>query len=244
MEHWESLCPGGYRFVYDDELFRPGTDTFLLSSLPRLKPRQRVIDLGCGSGLLGLLLLQRQPELTVTGIDLQPEAVRLVQKAAAENGLRGRLRGQCADLRQVKALFPTGSFDLAVSNPPYYPSAGGALSPDDARRTARSEVACTLEDICRASAYLLRWGGSFCLVHKPERLTDLLCALRQAGLEPKRLRMVCQRAADAPSLVLVEARRGGRPGLSIEAPLILQTPGGTPTAEVNAIYFRQQEDTP
>ena len=244
MEHWEALYPGGYRFVYDDVLFRPGTDTFLLSSLPRLKPRQRVIDLGCGSGLLGLLLLQRQPELTVTGIDLQPEAVRLVQKAAAENGLSGRLRGQCADLRQVKALFPTGSFDLAVSNPPYYPSAGGALSPDDARRTARSEVACTLEDICRASAYLLRWGGSFCLVHKPERLTDLLCALRQAGLEPKRLRMVCKHAADAPSLVLVEARRGGRPGLSIEAPLILQTPGGTPTAEVNAIYFRQQEDTP
>ena len=156
MEHWESLCPGGYRFVYGDNLFRPGTDTFLLSSLPRLKPRQRVIDLGCGSGLLGLLLLQRQPELIVTGIDLQPEAVRLVQKAAAENGLSGRLRGQCADLRQVKALFPTGSFDLAVSNPPYYPSAGGALSPDDARRTARSEVACTLEDICRASAYLLR----------------------------------------------------------------------------------------
>lgn len=244
MEHWESLCPGGYRFVYDDNLFRPGTDTFLLSSLPRLKPRQRVIDLGCGSGLLGLLLLQRQPELTVTGIDLQPEAVRLVQKAAAENGLSGRLRGQCADLRQVRALFPAGSFDLVVSNPPYYPSASGALSPDGARRTARSEVACTLEDICRASAYLLRWGGSFCLVHKPERLTDLLCALRQAGLEPKRLRMVCKRAADAPSLVLVEARRGGRPGLSIEAPLILQTPGGTPTAEVNAIYFRQQEDTP
>ena len=244
MEHWESLCPGGYRFVYDDDLFRPGTDTFLLSSLPRLKPRQRVIDLGCGSGLLGLLLLQRQPELMVTGIDLQPEAVRLVQKAAAENGLCGHLRGQCTDLRQVKALFPTGSFDLAVSNPPYYPSAGGALSPDDARRTARSEVACTLEDICRASAYLLRWGGSFCLVHKPERLTDLLCALRQAGLEPKRLRMVCQRAADAPSLVLVEARRGGRPGLSVEAPLILQTQSGAPTAEVNAIYFRQQEDTP
>ena len=114
MEHWESLCSGGLRFVYDDALFRPGTDTFLLSSLPRLKPGLRVCDLGCGTGLLGLLLLQRQPGLTVTGIDIQPAAIDLAEKAAAENGLADRLSFQTADLRNVKALFPTGSFDLAV----------------------------------------------------------------------------------------------------------------------------------
>ena len=244
MEHWEALCHGGYHFVYDDALFRPGTDTFLLSSLPRLKPGLRVMDLGCGTGLLGLLLLQRQPGLAVTGIDIQPAAIRLAEKAAVENGLTGRLSLQAADLRDVKALFPTGSFDLAVCNPPYYPCASGALSGDDARRTARSEADCTLEDICRAASYLLRWGGSFCLVHKPERLTDLLCALRENGLEPKRLRFVCKTAGSAPSLVLAEARRGGRPGLTIEEPLILQTADGAPSAEVDAIYFRQQEETP
>ena len=80
MEHWEALCHGGYRFVYDDALFRPGTDTFLLSSLPRLRPCLRVVDLGCGTGLLGLLLLQRQPELRVTGVDIQPEAIRLAEQ--------------------------------------------------------------------------------------------------------------------------------------------------------------------
>ena len=144
----------------------------------------------------------------------------------------------------MKPLFPTGSFDLAVCNPPYYPPASGALSADEVRRTARAETDCTLEDVCRAASWLLRWGGSFCLVHKPERLTDLLCALRANGLEPKRLRFVCKTAADAPSLVLAEARRGGKPGLTIEAPLILQNSDGTPTPEVDAIYFRQQEDTP
>ena len=244
MEHWESLCPGGYRFVYDDALFRPGTDTFLLSSLPRLKPGLRVMDLGCGTGLLGLLLLQRQPGLSVTGLDIQPAAIRLAETAAAENALEDRLTFRTADLREVKTLFPTGSFDLAVCNPPYYPPASGALSADEVRRTARAETDCTLEDVCWAASWLLRWGGSFCLVHKPERLTDLLCALRASGLEPKRLRFVCKTAADAPSLVLAEARRGGKPGLTIEAPLILQNSDGTPTPEVDAIYFRQQEDTP
>ena len=244
MEHWEALCHGGYRFVYDDALFRPSTDTFLLSSLPRLKPGLRVCDLGCGTGLLGLLLLQRQPGLTVTGIDIQPAAIRLAEKAAAENGLTDCLSFQAADLRNAKVLFPTGSFDLAVCNPPYYPCTNGALSGVDARRTARAEAECTLEDICRAAACLLRWGGGFCLVHKPERLTDLLCALRGNGLEPKRLRFVCKTAGSAPSLVLAEARRGGRPGLAIEEPLILQAPDGAPTPEVDVIYFRQQEEAP
>ncbi len=244
MEHWETLKPGGYRFVYDDGLFRPGTDTFLLSSLPRLKTGLRVCDLGCGTGLLGLLLLQRQPGLTVTGIDIQPAAIRLAEKVAAENRLQDCLTFQTADLRDAKGLFPTGSFDLVVCNPPYYPSASGRMTAEPAVRTARSEVSCTLEDICRAASHLLRWGGSFCLVHKPERLTDLLCALRQAAVEPKRLRFVCKTAGAAPSLLLVEGRRGGRPGLSIEAPLILQNTGGAPTPEVNAIYFRQQEEMP
>ena len=101
MEHWESLCPGGLRFVYDGALFRPGTDTFLLSSLPRLRPGLRVVDLGCGTGLLGLLLLQRQSELRVTGVDIQPEAIRLAEQAAAENGLQDRLAFHAADLRNV-----------------------------------------------------------------------------------------------------------------------------------------------
>nr|WP_326185358.1 methyltransferase [uncultured Oscillibacter sp.] len=244
MEYWESLCPGGFRFVYDDERFRPGTDTFLLSSLPRLKPGLRVCDLGCGAGLLGLLLLQRQPDLRVTGIDIQEAAVRLAERVVAENSLSDRLTFRHGDLREVKNDFPTGSFDLVVCNPPYYPPASGRLAQTDALRTARAEVSCTLEDVCAAASYLLRWGGSLCLVHKPERLCDLLCALRAAAMEPKRLRFVCKIAGAAPSLLLLEGRRGGKPGLTIEAPLILQNSDGALTAELDAIYFRQQEETP
>ena len=241
MEHWEELKPGGLRFVWADHLFRPGTDPFLLSSLPRLRPGLRVCDLGCGTGLLGFLLLQRQPDLRIAGLDIQLEAAALARRAAAENGLTERLDFRCGDLRHVRGIFPTGCFDLVVCNPPYYPPAGGKLSADGARRTARSETEASLADLCAAASYLLRWGGKFCLVHKPERLADVLCALRDAGTEVKRLRFVHSRAADPPSLFLAEGCRGGRPGITVEPPLILQNGDGTPTAELNAIYFRNQE---
>lgn len=243
MEHWEALAPGGFRFVYDDELFRPGTDSFLLSSLPRLKPGLRVCDLGCGTGLLGLLLLQRQKELSVTGIEIQPRAAELAEACAEANGIAGRFAIMQGDLRNIRTLLPGGSFDLVVCNPPYYPPDSGALSPADPRRTARSEVTCSLEDVCAAATWLLRWSGSFCLVHKPERLTDLLCTLRTAGLEPKRLRFVCKTGDAAPSLVLLEARRGGKPGLTVESPLFLQNTDGSPTPELDAIYFRTTPST-
>lgn len=238
MEHWESLRPGGLRFVWDDQLFPPGTDTFLLSSLPRLKPGLRVCDLGSGTGLLGLLLLQRQGDLAVTGVELHPGAAALLERAAGENGLTGRLTACRGDLREIRSLLPAGRFDLVVCNPPYYPPESGKLPRETAAQSARAETACTLEDVCRAAAYLLRWGGSLCLVHRPERLTDLLCALRDAALEPKRLRTVCRRTGEAPSLVLVEARRGGKPGLAWEPPLILETAEGRPTEELDRIYFR------
>ena len=232
MQHWELLCPGGLSFVCDDGLFQPSTDSFLLGSFPRLKPGLRVCDLGSGTGLLGLLLFQRQRALSVTGVELLPDAVRLAEQAAARNGLADRLIFRRGDLRKIRGLLPAGGFDLVVCNPPYYPAGSGRLPETEALRAARSETGCTLEDICTAAAWLLRWGGSFCLVHKPERLADLCCALRARGLEPKRLRLVCRRAGDAPSLLLLEARRGGRPGLDIAAPLCLEDGTGRPTAEV------------
>ena len=238
MEYWEELKPGGFRFVWEDKLFRPGTDTFLLSSLPHLKPNLRVCDLGCGTGLLGILLLQREPGLFVTGLEIQTEAAALAERAVQENGLQERFIIRLEDLR--KTSLPAGSFDLAVCNPPYYPPQNGYTAQSAARRTARSETSCTLADICRTAARLLRWGGAFCLVHKPERLADAFCTLRENGLEAKRLRFVTQTPEAAPALLLLEARRGGKPGLTVEPSLFLQTAEGKPSSELERIYFRQE----
>ena len=155
------------------------------------------------------------------------------------NGLTERSRMLCGDIRRHRELFPSGSFDLVVANPPYFPVERGFLSPEEGRRNARGETQCTLEDICDAAAFLCRTGGSFCLVHKPERLSELLCAMSLRGLEPKRLRLVCHRADSAPSLVLVEGRRGGKPGLKVLPALLLRNPDGSETEEALRIYHRK-----
>ena len=244
MERAEQLNGCGYRYYYDDALFSPGTDSFLLSAYPALKPKLRVCDLGSGTGLLGLLLLRREANLHITGVELQEAAVRLAEKNAIENHLTDRLSTVQGDLREIRSLLPAGRFDVVVSNPPYYAAGSGFLHRDAALRSARAELSCTLDELCGAAAYLLRWGGSFCLVHKPERLTDVLVTLRSRGLEPKRLRFVRKTAGAAPSLLLAEGRRGGKPGLHIEAPLVLQNAGGAPFAELDAIYYRTQEVKP
>lgn len=239
MEHWDTLCPGGLRFCWDESAHKPGTDAFLLGEFPRLRPGLRVCDLGSGMGLLGLLLLQRLRDLRVTGVELQDSAVALAVRAAEENGLSDCLVTLRADLRDVRSMLSAGSFDLCVSNPPYFCGGSGKAAPDAARRIARSETECTLQDVCRAAAYLLRWGGDLCVVYRPERLCDLVCALRENGLEPKRLRMVESRPGAAPSLLLLEARRGGKPGLAMEPPLRLTDESGAPSAEYDAAYFRK-----
>ena len=233
----QELWPGGPLFR-QSEHFRLGTDSVLLADFTQLRGAERGIDLGCGSGILSLLLAQKSAGLSMTGLELQPEAAAAARENAALNGLEGRIELLEGDIRQHRSLFRAGSFDLAVSNPPYFPADRGAVAPRADRAAARTEANCSLSELCEAAAFLLRTGGSFFLVHRPERLSELCVCLSAHGLEPKRLRLVCHRADSAPSLVLLEARRGGRPGLKIEPPLVLTEPDGGESAEVRRIYHR------
>ena len=233
------LWPGGP--VYRQDPAAPlGTDSVLLADFVSLRGAERVIDLGCGAGILSLLLLGRGEKLHMTGLELRSDAAALARENLARNGLGERSRILTGDIREHRSLFSHGSFDLAVANPPYFAAGSGASSPDPARAGAREERDCTLPELCAAAAYLLPTGGRFCLVHRPERLAELCVCMHESGLEPKRLRFVSPRAESAPSLVLVEGRRGGRPGLVLEPPLVLQDADGRESGEVRRIYRREE----
>lgn len=239
MERWDTLWPGGWTFCFDDGVFKPSTDSFLLGSFPPLRKNWRVCDLGAGTGLLGLLLLAREPALTVTGLELSPAACALAARTAAANSLSDRLVTLHCDLRERSRLPQAGSFDLAVSNPPYFPAGSGRAAAGN-RGDARTELTCTMAQLCGAASYLLRSGGQFCLVHRTERLAELLETLRRCRLEPKALRFVQKDGTSAPSLVLLACRKDGRTGLTVQPPLLLQNADGTETEELRRIYFKDK----
>jgi tRNA1(Val) A37 N6-methylase TrmN6 len=237
MPEAELLWPGGPRLIQAAH-FRLGTDCVLLADFVNTTGAKRGIDLGCASGALMLLLLERAPGLHMTGLEIVPEAAALARENMALNGFQTRGEIITGDIREHRALFRAGSFDLVVCNPPYFPRGSGALPSDADRAAARSELLCTLPELCAAAAYLLRTGGRGCFVHRPERLSELLVCMTAAGLEPKRLRLVCSDAEKAPSLVLVEGRRGGKPGLTIEPSLCLYDADGSESAAYKRIYHR------
>lgn len=239
----EILWPGG-PVLLQAAHFRLGTDCVLLADFVNPAGARRGIELGCASGAAMLLLLGRSPRLHMTGLEIVPEAAALARENMALNGLSERAEIVAGDIRDHRALFPAGRFDLLVCNPPYFPRGSGAVSPDGERAAARAELLCTLPEICAAAAYLLQTGGRAFFVHRPERLAELFSQMSASGLEPKRLRLVCRDQAAAPSLTLVEGRRGGRPGLTVEPALYLQNPDGTESAEYRRIYHRDTSSVP
>jgi len=235
---FDELWPDGPRFIQRPPVFKLGTDAVLLTHFTNAARTTRAVDLGCGTGVLAVLLAVREPELILDCVDILPEAVQLTAENAALNGLADRIRSHQGDIRDLKGVLPAGTYDLAVANPPYFPTGGGKRAKGDAIADARDETLCTIDDLCQAAAYLLRWGGRFSLIHRPERLGELFVAMHRHGMEPKRLRTVALTAVRVPNLILVEGRRGGNPGLMIEAPLILQDSTGGDSTELKGIYRR------
>lgn len=218
--------------------FMLGTDAVLLSDFAG-DCHGNVCDLCAGCGQVGMLLASKT-DAAVTCVELQEDAVLQLQKNIEKNRLSDKLRAIHGDIRQIRALLPHGSFDAVVCNPPYYPVGSGAAAKTDALAIARTELCCTLADVCAAAAWLLSDGGSLYLVHKPERLTDLLVTLRAHRLEPKQLRLVLHRPEAPFSLVLLRATLGGKPGLRILPTLTLSEQDGSPTAEYRRIYRMEE----
>lgn len=233
----EERLPGGFKLRGAPGVFPLGQDSVLLAAFARPAPRGRALDLGCGGGALSLLLLGRYPALSVTALDFDPAACALARENLAQPGAAGRAAVLEGDLRRIRELLPHGCMDFVVCNPPYFTPGAGAR-----HRTlpaARAQEGCSLGEIASASAFVLKGGGKLALVYRPEGLSPLLAALCGAGLEPKRLRFVHQRPDKAPSAVLLEAKKGARPGLTVLPPLLVEGSDGGYSAEYRAIYHNE-----
>jgi len=214
------------------------TDTVVLADFAEIGRAERGADLGCASGALMLLLLWREEKLQMTGIELQEDAAKLAIENLRLNGLEKLgeiLRG---DLREDFPALLNGSFNFVIANPPYFTKAGGLMPPEEGRAAARGETRCTLEELCGKAARLCKSGGKVFLSYRPERLNELMRQCGRVHLEPKRLRFVHHRPSAEASIVLLEARKDGKPGLRVEAPLILHDEEGNETEEYRRIYHR------
>ena len=212
--------------------FPLGTDSVLLSHFISLRPNRRIADLGAGCCTLGLLLGAREPSCEITGIELDDTAYAIGLENLSLNP-QIKLTLIQGDVRQIREILPAGSFDCVISNPPYFPVDSGKVA-----NAYRSELTLTLNRLVEAAAWLLPSGGTFALVHRPERLCDIFWEMRSHGIEPKRLQFV-RHKADAPvCLVLVEGRRGGKPGLNFLPDFVEFHPDGSETESYRAAYHR------
>lgn len=218
------LCPGAFPL---------STDSMVLADFVRPGASARVLDLGSGCGTLGMLLCAGHPQITVTGVELDEAAHAMALENSRRNGLSSRLFSLCADVRAIPQLLEPGQVSLCISNPPYF--SGGF--PSKHCPLARQTDSLSPEALFAAAAHALRFGGDFALVHKPEHLARL-CALGIShGLEPKRLRLVRHRPQGPVSLILLQCRKGGKPGLQWEE-LLLHDAAGNPTEDYLRIYHR------
>lgn len=233
----EPLGKGFFTYVNNHHTF--GTDAVLLSNFAKAKASDKMVDLGTGCGIIPLLILRDKPNVTAFGVDISCEATDLANKTKNELNLNN-LTIINSDLKALKGKINFGCHTLVTCNPPYKAANAGLKNPDEFLKVARHEVACNLRDIIEVSAKLLQTSGRLCMCHRPERLSELMSLMSEYKIEPKRLRLVCQRKGQEPWLVLVEGKRCANVGLRIEPTLYVEE-NGEFSKEMIEIYASYKE---
>jgi len=256
-ERIDDLERNGYRIIQNRNKFCFGMDAVLLSGFAAEKEKSRLqknkgqmkdsallaADLGTGTGIIPLLVYGRlcqcaSPEkLQIDALEIQEEMCDMAERSTRLNHLESRIHIYRGDLCQAAQILGRGRYDVVTSNPPYMKRGGGLMNPDDSKAISRHEVLCTFRDVAEQAAALLKPGGRLYLVHRPERLPELIVTLKDAGLEVKRMRMVHSRQEDKAAMVLLEAARGGGAFLTVEKPLIIYREQGVYTEEIRNIYY-------
>ena len=235
-ERIDDLQRNGYRIIQNKKKFCFGMDAVLLSGFAQVKPGERVLDLGTGTGIIPILLEAKYEGKHYTGLEIQEDVAEMAARSVVLNGLEEKISIVEGDIRKAGEIFGLSVFDVVTSNPPYMNDSHGLKNPDLPKAIARHEVLCTLEDVVREAARLLRPGGRFYLVHRPHRLIEIITALTSHKLEPKRIKMVHPYADREANMVLIEAVRGGGSMVKVEAPVVVYREQGIYTDEIYEIY--------
>ena len=223
-ERLDDLQIKGYEIIQSPGRFCFGMDAVLLSSFTAVKMKEKVLDIGTGTGILPILLAAKNVGGSYTGLEIQEESADMARRSVRHNKLEDQIEIVTGDIKEAAALFKPTFFDVIVTNPPYMLNQHGLQNPGDAKAIARHEILCTLDDILRESKQLLADGkGRFYMIHKPFRLAEILTKMSEYKIEPKRIRFVHPYIDKEPTMVLIEGLRGGKPRVTIEPPIIMYT---------------------
>ncbi|MDE6675604.1 MAG: tRNA1(Val) (adenine(37)-N6)-methyltransferase [Acetatifactor sp.] len=231
-ERIDDLQRNGYRIIQHPEKFCFGMDAVLLSGFAAARRGDRVLDLCTGTGIIPILMEAKTEAAHLTGLEIQAESADMARRSVQLNGLEGKIDIVTGDVKEAGSYFSSASFDVITCNPPYMIGRHGLNNPETPKAIARHEILCTLEDVVSQTARLLRPGGHFYMVHRPFRLAEIIAALVQYKLEPKRMRLVYPYVDKEPNMVLIEAVRGGKSRMTVEKPLIIFREQGVYTEEI------------
>lgn len=235
-ERLDDLQCKGYQIIQDPKRFCFGVDAVFLSNFVTVKRGGRILDLGTGTGIIPILLAAKTEAAHITGLEIQKESAEMAARSVQLNGLEERITITEGDIKEAADIFSAASFDVITSNPPYMTHEHGLENAYEPKNIARHEILCNLEDVVRAAARLVKPGGSFFMIHKPFRLAEIFGILMQYKLEPKRMRLIYPYVEKEPTMVMIEAVRGGRSRIKIEPPLIVYQEKGIYTEEVRRMY--------
>lgn len=235
-ERLDDLQRNGFQIIQNPEKFCFGMDAVLLSGFARAKEGDKVLDLGTGTGIIPILMAAKNPDCQLIGLEIQEESADMASRSVALNDLTERISIVTGDIKEADRIFPAASFDVITCNPPYMIGQHGLKNPDEPKAIARHEMLCTLEDVLRVSAKLLRPGGHFYMVHRPFRLAEIMEGMVRYKIEPKRMQLVYPFVDKQPNMVLIEGARGGKSRMEVEKPLIVYKEPGVYTDEIYDIY--------
>lgn len=230
----------GLRLIQNPDWFCFGVDAVLLAdfAVKAIKSGFEVLDMCSGNGIIPLLLTEKSSAAHIDGLEIQPEVAEMASRSVRLNHLEEKITVTAGDLKAATEIYSKCRFDTVTCNPPYKEAAGGLKNATDMLTIARHEILCTLEDIIQVSAQALKPYGKLCLIHRPERLADIICLMRKHRIEPKRLRLVHPSPSKTATMILIEGAKYGKPKLFWEPPLYVHNENGEYSDEINKIYGR------